>query len=570
MNEQLSTFETLVRTLESSQRKEMLRQLAETSELLSESLQTSQQQSSTTQTDEMVSDKKLLDEPFYIRLWFFIFAIFNSTSPSRLYAEHQVIRLGKKLSAFSGQYINPKQRFFTNEFNQELHKLKQTQSFFSSLLTAYENDKGGFHIILASMVMKETCDAIVAATDPFSIPYDQEQKKDIRLSFLREMDTIFASIPESDRNQMYQSVQAIEWVKNFCSIPFDQLMHRFNSIVGSQATCAIDSAEGEIKELANLLHSAKRVPFLLLEALFLFAVQDKIQQDGFDLEKECSVFVNAASSHLTNIGHFKSAIPIVDFVRFTIGDIAWTPSIIDGGEDWFVLFKNAWKKRFDEKWSVWNRLYRKSMIERSIFIFLEKDELPALAYHPWEGLWLPLLLQHELSLSFLKALFTSVYPQRMMKPLKILLLDGDFYRRENLMEYTDAFNTLEHQQQQMELFEKRLSPKGDIGEGFMLASKENIASVRGKARLENLMLSVEFESATIVNNVKSAFRSIDAVLGGILAVVRGGPYETLINMAAIQGNQNEKYRKELDSVRQLIRIANEILCDVEIIEKETV
>jgi len=165
-------------------------------------------------------------------------------------------------------------------------------------------------------------------------------------------------------------------------------------------------------------------------------------------------------------------------------------------------------------------------------------------------------------------MFSTIYPLDMMKPLKILLIDGDFYRRENLVEYTDAFSTLEHMHQQLETFENRLSPKGDLGEGFILLHAEKGASVKAKARLENLMLNIDFEAEVIIGRAMTAFRSIDTILGGVLGVVRGGAYETLVNMASIQGKFNERYRRELDSVRSLIQGAAGFLSDAEVIEKE--
>jgi hypothetical protein len=569
MNDTPNTFERLVLTLESSQRQEMLRQLAEISEVPDDDSAPSRR-SILDEAGETVSpEKKLLEEPFLVRLWFIVLALFTSGTPSRLYSEHLVTNLGKKLDAACGRYIDTRHGYYTDEFYQEIFKLKKTQIFFSALLTGYENDKGGFSIILSSLLMKKTYASILKTADPFSVPINQELKKDIRLLFIREMDSIFLAIPEDERYQMYQAIQAVEWLRNFCTAPLERILARFGAVpAGVKPVCMIDTIEAEVKDIVHILHSAKKIPVLLLEALYLFSVQDKMDDEKFDMEKECASFVATAAAHLSEIRQFKSALYLADFVRFTIRDVTWQPAFIECGEDWFVLFKNACKKRFDEKWNAWNRLHRRAMLEKNICAFLERDESPVLAAHPWYGMWVPLVFRRELSLCFLKGLFNIVYPSILMKPLKILLIDGDFYRRENMMEFTDAFSTLEHMQQQIETFEHRLSAKGDIGEGFALINKEMVATVKGKARLDNLMLSIESDAEHLIGCVKASFRAIDLILGGVLGVVRGGPYETLVNMAAIQGKQNEKYRKELENVRQVIRNAAGILSDAEVIEKE--
>lgn len=569
MNDKTNTFERLVLTLESTQRQDMLRQLADMTERQEEETAAAKKAYFHAATDTLVPDTKLNDEPFLVRLWFTILAFFSSSSPSRMYSEYLVTNLGKRLNAVYGLYIDARKNSYSDEFYQELAKLKKTQVFFSNLLVSYENDKSSFILILASLLIKDTCDAIQKAIDPFSVPVDQVLNRDIRLSFIREMETLFVTVSESDRLRMYQAMQAIEWIRFFCRVPLERLLMRFAPVDESRLTCLVNTVEVEMKELANLLNSGKKIPILLLEALFVFNAQEKLVEDSYDFEKECSDFVSKAAKNLSAIRNFKTSFAIADFVRFTVRDVTWKPAVVESVEDWFFLFKNAWKKRFDDKWSAWNKLHKRAMLEKNMCLFIEKSVLPSLASHPWEGMWLPLTLYRELSICFLKGMFTQMYSHSMMKPLKILLIDGDFYRRENMIEYTDAFSSLEHMQQLLENFENQLEPKGIIGEGFQLIKKEMAATVKGKARLESLMMSVESDAEHIVSLAKASFRSIDSILGGILGVVRGAPYETLVNMASIQGKQNERYRKELESVRQLIRSAYDFLSDADVLETET-
>jgi len=513
------------------------------------------------------SEKKLTEEPFIVRLWFNLLAFFSSSSPTRLYSGYLVASLGRDLSHQYGKYFDFHRRLYTEPMFQTLVRLKRTQLFFDALLAAYENDKGGFLIILGSFLMKRTSESI-NAVDPFSVPYDQSLNKDVRSLLLREMDASFLSAPEDERSKMYQAAQSIEWIREFCAIPLERMLLRFGPMEDMAQGCLLDSIKEEMQILVGVFSAARKVPVLLLEALFLFTKQSEMLDGKFDIEGECKKFVETAAVHLGVIREVKSSVPLVDFVRYTLNDVAWQPVEHELGEDWFVLFKNAWKRRFDEKWAEWNQLHRRSMLEKSIVDYLGGAQLPLIQYHPWNGLWMPLAFRHELSIQFLKGLFSVVYPSFIMKPLKILLIEGDFYRRENLVEYTDAFSALEHQQQVIEAFETRLSEKGDFGEGFMIIQKERMASIKGKARLENLMLSVELEADAIVNGVLSAFRSVELILGGVLGGVKGGAYETLSNMASIQGKFNERYRKELQYVRQLIQSAVGILAEASVAQKD--
>ncbi len=570
MGEKPDTFERLVLTMESTERRDLLRQLAERTESRNEDYKTQDARVEVVPPGEEFSpERQYTAQPFIVRLWFALMAFFSSTTALQAYSAYLVRVLGRKLARQYSAFIDVRQRSYTNDFHRELVRLRDAQAFFTALLVEYEANKGGFFVILSSLAMKKTFETIGEAANPFSEPYDRETGKDVRNSCLRAIDSVLLSIPEDERARLYQAARAIEWIRLFTSVPIDRILLRFSVMNDLKQGCPLDTVSDEIECLASALASGRKIPVLMLEAMYLFAMQDTMRQAGFDLERECSAFLAEASRHLLSIKEFKGAIPLEDFVRFSAGNVNWRPQILEGGEDWFQLFKNAWKKRFEERWTEWNRLHRLAMLKSRIVTFLGAKEMPKLEYHPWEGMWMPLSLRRELSVCFLKGLFESVYPSTIMRPLKILLVEGDFYRRENLMEFTDAFSALEHQQSLLQTFESRLSPKGDIGEGFELIQREKIATVKGKARLENLMLTTESETELLISRVVAALRSVDLILTGVIDVVRGGPYETLVNMASIQGKQNERFRKELANVRQIAKEALFILSDAEVIEKES-
>ncbi len=564
----IGTFERLVITLESDERKEMLRQLADLSEIQQEEIPSSSKANLAVSSYNMPEERHFLEQPFLIRLWFIVISFFMSSSPTKVWSNHLVNALGHDLSRQFGSYIDIRQHSYINETFIALNSLKNVQSFFLRLLSAYDSDKGGLYVILATLLMKETTERLGKLANPFDVSWNTEQKKDLRSNRLRDMDVVFQSIPDDDRARMYQSAQAIEWMRAFCALPLDRMLARFGVVDNLARSCLIESLSEEFRDLTNVLAGAKRIPLLLLEGMYLFSVQDEIGNSKFDIDEECRSFVKEATFQLVTIRQFKSAVPVADFVRYSIRDVSWHPDPVEAGEDWFQLFKSAWKRQFEEKWVEWNRLHRRAMLESRMRAYVGVQDLPELVYHPWDSMWMPLRLNRELTFRFLKGFFSVFYPAQIMKPLKILLIEGDFYRRENLAEYTDAFSALEHQAQANEMFENRLSAKGDFGEGFAFIQKEKMATVKGKARLENLMLGVESELGTMIARIQAAFRSVDMILGGVLGVVRGAPYETLVNMASIQGKHNEKYRKELAIVQEYIRTASILISEAEIVEKD--
>lgn len=563
------TFERLVITLESQERRDLLKQIAELSEIQQDDIPGNRKGPHVEASYGAPAERRFLEQPFVVQLLFRILSFFMSSSPTKLWSNHLVNNLGKELSRQFTPYIDIRQHSYQNETFLALSNLQRVQVFFQRLLNAYDADKGGLFVTLAALFMKDTNDRLSVLANPFDQNWRVDQKRDLRSVRLKDMDAAFQSIPDEERTRMYLAAQAIEWMRSFCSLPLQRMIARFSIVESTARTCIIESLAEEMKQLTNVLAGAKRIPLLLLEGMYLFSMQEDIGTERFDLDGECRTFVQEATAELVTIRQFKSSVPVVDFVRYTLRDVNWRPDPVEGGEDWFLLYRNAWKRQFEEKWADWNRLHRRAMLETRMKAFLDIKELPELPYHPWESVWLPLALKRELTFRFLKGFFGIFYPAKVMRPLKILLIEGDFYRRENLAEYTDAFSTLEHQSRVNETFESRLSPKGDFGEGFEFVQREKMATVKGKARLENLMLAVESELGTMIGRVQSAFRSVDMILGGVLGVVRGAPYETLVNMASIQGKQNERYRKELATVQEILRTGSILISEAELVERDS-
>lgn len=561
LTEKKDTFDELVKSLAVTERREMLNRLADVTEVETAISSATPEAESFFNAKASEKEKKirLSDEALIVRVWFKIMAFFSSSTADEKYQEYLVADLGKKLDRKFSPYISVQRRMYTDSMYQDLVFLNTARNFFVPLIIEYEKQRGDFYILLSSLVAPESYKNISAVLDPFTESYERDISKDVRSSFLKKMEKSFSDFSSEEKNKMYQAAQAAHWLSTFASLPLEHLILRFSDMTGKGQMCLLDTATDDLKKLASVFASALNIPVLLLEAFYIFSEQDKIQDESFSFDQECTKFVKVAVNYLLGITSFRTRIPVVDFVRFSIADILWEPDIDRKGEDWFSLFKTAWKMRFEKKLAEWMKLHDNFILKKRALAFLGCAEMPSLEFTPWDAVWFPMKFHREPVFLFLKAFFSTVYPKQISKILKLILVEGDFYKRENLVEFTDAFNVLEHQRQDIADFEQRLSPKGDLGEGFALALKEKVGTYNGKNRLEHLMANVESEAEVFYSKTLSAFQSMDAILGGILDVSRGGPYETLINMAAIQGKQNDIFRKDLSSVRFKIQDAIDIL-----------
>ena len=567
MNPQVSTFDKLVDSLSTEEAQTMLAHIAANMKM-SEYIQTDSKNEPLLTDTQFKKDIRINDEPFFIRLWLRLKSFFKSLPIETVYEEELIWRLGKNLQYNYKQYINIKANVFTNGFYELLRELRKTQLFFTSLLSAYDTDKGNFYLLVSSFVAPDVYLKLMYNTDPFSCVLNSQPNANLRADLLKKLDESFSLMTADYKSGMYQAASAIEWMRCFCDLPIDKAVLRFTVNPAVDPSCSVYLLSAEIGMLASVLSTTKPIPDVVLQALFLLSKQDKLNDKTVNMNQESVEFISQASHALEAIKEFSVKIPILILARYTLKTIHWEPQRLEGGEDWFQLFKTAWKKRFSERWQLWSSEQKRTQLNRQMLDLLKIDRLDPLVYRPWEDTWLVLRFKRELAFNFLASVFSKLYPSVMQPVLKILLMEGNFYRRENLAEYTNAFTVLEKQQSCISTFESRLSPEGEIGSAFIQLKEKTIASLKSKNSLEALMKNIETEAKQIIASSQSACKILTALLNGFIDGNKNSVYAPLLNWLIIQGNENAEFRKRVEGVKNVLQEITSILIEADRIEAD--
>ena len=567
MNPQVSTFDKLVDSLSTEEAQTMLTRIAENMKM-SEDIQTDSKKEPLLSDTQIKKSIRINDEPFFIRLWLHLKSFFKALPIETVYEEELIRRLGKDLQHEYKQYINIKGNIFTKDFYELLRELRKTQLFFTSLLSAYDTDKGNFYLLVSSFVAPDVYSKLMYNTDPFSCVPSSQANSNLRSELLKKIDESFSLMTADYKAGMYQAANAIEWMRHFCELPIDKAVLRFtvNPIV--EPSCSVYLLSAEIGMLASVLSTTKPIPDVVLQALFLLSKQDKLNDKTVNMDEESVEFISQASHALEAIKEFSVKIPILALARYTLKSMHWEPQRLEGGEDWFQLFKVAWKKRFTERWQLWAAEQKRVQLNRQMLDLLKTDRLAPLMYRPWEDAWLVLRFKREFSFSFLSSFFSKLYPSFVQPVLNTLLMEGNFYRRENLAEYTNAFTVLEKQQSCISTFETRLSPEGEIGAAFTQLKEKNVASLKGKNSLEALMKNIETEAKQIITSSQNAFKILIALLNGFIDGNKNSVYAPLVNWLIIQGDDNADFRKRVEGVKKLLQEVTSILMEADKIEAD--
>ncbi len=562
---QFSTFDKLVNTLSNDETQTMLARIAESMKASEEIQKTTAQE--TVFINRGIQKKiTIADESFFVRFWLKFLSFIQSIPIEKLYENELLKRIGKNLHQNHRNYVNTKKRLFLTDFFNALRELRKTQLFFLSLLSAYDSEKGNFYLLVSSFSLPDIYIQLIDNTDPFITTETDEEQPNVRSKLLKNIDNTFALISPEQKAEMYRYAQAIEWIKNFCELPLDKLLLRFNTQSATHIFCPMKFIGNDIMELAVLLEAIKPIPNAVLRALFLLSKPECFNGSIGNSEKETADFITEATQALQGITHFIEKIPILDCARYATHNIDYTAHHSNGGEDWFLLFKNAWKQRFNDRWTMWIAEQRKTALTTQMLEILKPAVIEGLPHRPWEDAWIVLRLKREFAFCFLRTFFATLYNESIQPVLKIILLEGNFYRRENLTDYTSAFTALEKQASAISIFEERLSPEGEIGSTFAQHKGKTITSIKSKNSLEILMKSVETDAKQIIKTSQSSFKMLTAILNGFVEGNKGSIYAPLINWTVIQGDKNMAFRSQVGKVKQQIAVVSALLSEAETIE----
>ncbi len=569
MERTLSTFDQLVKSLSKEETKSLLANIdAGMKNVSQEAPETGEDGSLSSFTQEQKPAYKISDESFFIRCWISICSFLRSIPKEVLYNEALLKRLGKTLKRTSNNFISVNRNIYMKDFYDALKNLRKTQVFFSSILSSYDSFKGSFYMLLSSFVAPLTYEKLIKATNPFSIKVGSEVSGTVRTNFLHKIDGTFSNLNEEEKAKMYKAAQALEWMRSFCDLQLDKTLLRFSTISESEIICSVLTIQPEMEILASILSSKKNIPHDLLQTLFLMQSQEKMPEDEARLKHEADEFIKQAVEALATVRLFFVQVPLLDIVRYVKKDVYWLPYKIEGGEDWFVYFKQSWYERFNQKWAAWSYEQRKYDVKIQMTDLLKTDDLDTLRFYPWKNLWIDCFFKKELQFLFLKTFFTSFYTEKVSLPLKTILVEGNFYRTENLNEFTTSYNVLEHRKSEFDNYEHRLSPIGDIGTAFAKIRNEKTATLKNKNQIEMLMRTVESEAKQLMSTTIEAIKSVDIILTGIISGGKNSVYATLTNWASMSGSKGGKFRDETLVVKDILHKVIDLFLLAEKLEAE--
>jgi hypothetical protein len=559
------TLNRLVSELTLEERKNLLEKLKSQSNLSSEPLYEAEEEKAIVQPEEQYAGL-----PWYYRVFYIVLSFFRGKNPIKIFEDSQVGKLGREIESLSPGLYDYQHTYLLPQFYQFLSDLKEgARFFFTALDVSVGRDKGDFYAFLGSLELGEVHRRLQNETDPNAIAanFPEASGTEIRQMAFRTMEDAFSAITEEQRNAMYYDARSLHCLKELSSFLYDRVLMAFGFEASAAGqVCSVNVVREMLYSLNNILFSLQAPPPLpLLESLFVFLLQEKTAEPGFEVNQEMRNLLTRAENALVTIRTFNTRVPLTMILRCAGRDMSLSPRTISGGEDWFLVYREYWKRHIELLSAEYMRLRRHQDLLNSFRYFLKGANLKILDNVVSEANPDGLAIPEAMSLSFLLTFYSAVFMGDINKTLRPILIDGEFYKRENRTEFTEAYNDLIKLENDIKKFELSISLSGDYGKRYALA-KQDMSSLPVKRRKIQLVLQdASGEAGRIINSGRGAIKSMINILNGVLGKDAAGRYDTLGNLAQLAG-RGTNFTVSIAEAVEKFQKTLQIMDDIEVME----
>jgi len=562
----IGNFDRLVSGLSMDERQNLLTKLEKQSQLSNEPLYT--------ELKEVIPAADIETEysklPWYYRLWYFILSILKAKPPVVLFENKQVASLGQKINEKSPGLYDYQRGLLLPGFYRHMERLKTAARFFYSTLDISVNrDRGAFFAFLGSLNMPEIHERLRTETDPAIIVETQPDtpETELRQIAFRAMDEALSAITEEYRSAMYFSARSLYCLKELSSFLFDRIIMAFGFDASANGeTCSANVVRELLSALDNILASLRNVPPMpLLESLFIFILQERTGDPKFDINREIRGLLAKAEESLDVIREFNKQVPLTWIIRCSARDLSLAPREISGGEDWHAVYRDYWKRRIESFYADYMRDRRRQQLLSSFRYFLKGTSLKVLENTESETNPDGLPIRGTFGLSFLLTFYSAVFMPDINKILRSILVDGEFNKKENRVEFAESYNDLIKLEDDIKKFEHEISPSGEYGKRYVQARQEMASLPVKRRKIQIVINEAEDAAESILEQAQEASRSLVNIMGGILGRDTRTRYDTLSNLAKMPG-KGDQFIKSLDETVQQLQQVLRLLDDIKSLE----
>ncbi len=567
--EEQTRFDRLVKNLSKGERHELLDKLRTSSKPT-----LSQEPLKIIEEEETFDYNKAFQQLSLIeRLFLFVRVIFTSDTREELLEQMVLTKISKQIERNYSSIYQHSTGELAAHFYWNVKKLKDKFNFLREpLRKALAAQKKDFFAFFVGWEMPDIQDRLMSELEPEHVAYEKSisDPYKIRKEIEYQLEDIFESIDEARKNLIYSRVRNLHAFTELVMFPYEKLLSSFEKRGGAQALSApIFDVRPALLDLTQVIFSVRQPPSEeVMKVLFLFYLQNSIEnEESEEIERRLNNLLKRTEDALGYLRFFHVHVPLLTLSRLVLRNIEYVPEQSSGGEDWFVLFKQFWYQRFDQRMRVYTETYKRNQLIDSAKDFLKQNSLAEVRFYNSMGSNYGLQPRYIKTLGLIRGFMDTFFISEMNSPLKLVLIDGEFYKEQNREEYNDAYNGLLWVSDRIDNIELSLSSEGEIGKRIEAINNETATERQRAGKVQQLLGNIDGQVEEIIVKTIEFVTQLKNVIGGILFGDMGGRYDTLSNMGYIGRNENKNLQQKLSSINKKLEAFLDILTQLYDAEK---
>ncbi|MFP4612879.1 MAG: DUF5312 family protein [Spirochaetaceae bacterium] len=506
---------------------------------------------------------------------------------SRSEAVEQVLlqRVSRKLRVEAPHLIDVGSSTMLPGFKSELERLTAAVAFFRGPVNRVRSSGiGAFYSFLLTLEAPDIGEDLMDGVDPFVLSHSLEDADEHELH--READRRLAEqlhgIPAWIRGNLKQNAVFFESLEALTQFDFGRLLGCFHETAtgaedGDGEGCRLEKIRAPLVELGRLLKGVSPAPTpALVQGLALFG--GSLAGSKSELESVTNDRVMGMQSRLDVVRSFGRRVPLSDLLRFAMGNVAYRLPDPPEARGWYARVERFWSRRMESLFQLYSFERKKAdLLSQAAALVGEAAEIvPVPGYPAREGARSG---THAAGVGLLRALLSPLRQENTAATLKILFVQGTFYKEENRAEFNEYYAELEALAAAVDTFIGRLAEGGDLRAALAAAERkaggegdgdaEESAGPAG-ASLEDrdaVLDRVDEDADRLLRRAIETLHGLSEVIRGVLYGEVGGKYDTLSNLEEIAGQRNKEFRSELDGVLAYVKSAAAVLAGLYDVER---
>ncbi len=526
MQSEPDVFSSLAAQLDPDERRDLLERISK---------------SHPTQTEPFIAVDERVEKPvdeLYESLGFFrrILIIVKSilTRRDRISVLEDVLldRMGRRIAHdFPGVFDFRSESFGTG-YENEIRKLRESLIGLSdSLKSVLENEKPQFIAFIGSLQMPWVHERLSSLCDfdheheVFTIDDDFELKKRAH----EEMQDVLSSLSEDDRNEMYLAVRSLFFLKELVSFPFARIEHTYAKDMVS-----------DLSDLADILYSIRFTPSKrTVSSLVLYLHRNSLSEE--EERKSVERSYEKLAGGLRAIASFCSRVPLLDVLKILKRDVGYSLDELGGGEEWFNLFRKYWEDRLEHALEAYSYRIRRNELREQLRELYGNVTGKSLDNYRSAGYGDNSKIRYALCSEIVLYVAEILFERQVSRQLKLLLINGEFYKAQNREELTDTFNGLSALSGKLRSLDRTLEADNEDSD----SAESQLRTGSSKRRRKVIFDHAENELEKLIRTTIDYLDSCINLMKGILRGESGERYDTLSNVSHIGGSDNARFLSQL-------------------------